>query len=370
MWCYIRHLNHSGRDLSRITKEDKRIASELNYSGIEFPVSQDDYPKIEDRFNISINVFAYDNSVYPVYISNKDYDDHMDLLMIFSENECNTGGCNFIENVIENSKDKIHYVYIKDFNRLMFNKTKHKNKKHFCKHCLQIFPSKIVLNNHKIVCLTINGEQSIKLSNESTSFKIYSRQISIPFKIYADFECILEKVDNVSESYSDNSVAVSGSKKYQNHVPCGFSYKLVSVDDQFSKDIVVYRGKDCVNKFITAILDEHKYCKIIKKNYFNQKLLMSTKDEEIFRLPNKCWICGKLFDENSVRVRDHCHIFGKFRGAAHQDCNINLKISNRVPVIFHNLRGYDSHLIIKEMCNFDVDINVIPNGLEKYVIYC
>ena len=117
------------------------------------------------------------------------------------------------------------------------------------------------------------------------------------------------------------------------------------------------------------MLDEHEYCKRIKKNYFNQNLIMSVKDEEIFRSSNKYWICNKLFDENSVRVRDHCHIFGKFRGAAHQDCNIILKITNRVPVIFHNLRGYDSHLIIKEMCNFDVDINVIPNGLEKYMSF-
>ena len=75
---------------------------------------------------------------------------------------------------------------------------------------------------------------------------------------------------------------------------------------------------------------------------------------------------AKIFDENSIRVRYHCHITGKFRGATHQDCNINLKITNRVPVIFRNLRGYDSHSIIKELGNFDVDVTVIPNGLEKY----
>ena len=76
-----------------------------------------------------------------------------------------------------------------------------------------------------------------------------------------------------------------------------------------------------------------------------------------------------MFDESSIRVRDHCHITGKFRGAAHQDCNINLKITNRVPVIFHNFRGYDSHLIIKELGNFDVDVTGIPNGLEKYMAF-
>ena len=69
------------------------------------------------------------------------------------------------------------------------------------------------------------------------------------------------------------------------------------------------------------------------------------------------------------KVRDHCYISGKFRGAAHFSCNANLKITKKVPVIFHNLRGYDSHLIIKEISNFDVDIDVIPNGLEKYMAF-
>ena len=69
------------------------------------------------------------------------------------------------------------------------------------------------------------------------------------------------------------------------------------------------------------------------------------------------------------KVRDHCHISGKYRGASHWSCNINLKLSKKVPVIFHNLRGYDSHLIFKELSKFDVKINLIPNGLEKYMAF-
>ena len=68
-----------------------------------------------------------------------------------------------------------------------------------------------------------------------------------------------------------------------------------------------------------------------------------------------------------MKVRDHCHITGKYRGASHLGCNINLKMSKKIPVIFHNLRGYDSHLIIKEVSKFDVKVSVIPNGLEKYM---
>ena len=77
-------------------------------------------------------------------------------------------------------------------------------------------------------------------------------------------------------------------------------------------------------------------------------------EEEKFQLSNICWICDKLFDVGDDRVRDHCHITGKYRGAAHWSCNVNLNLSEKIRVIFHNLRGYDSHLIIKEIRKFDV----------------
>ena len=74
-----------------------------------------------------------------------------------------------------------------------------------------------------------------------------------------------------------------------------------------------------------------------------------------------------MIKNSDNKVRDHCHISGKYRGAAHWSCNINLKITKKVPVIFHNLKGYDSHLIFKELSKFNVKISVIPNGLEKYM---
>ena len=86
-------------------------------------------------------------------------------------------------------------------------------------------------------------------------------------------------------------------------------------------------------------------------------------------MSNSCWICDKLFDVGYDKVRNHCHITGKYRGAAHWSCNINLKLNKNIPVIFHNLRCYDSHLIIKEINKFDVKVNVIPNGLEQYMAF-
>ena len=102
------------------------------------------------------------------------------------------------------------------------------------------------------------------------------------------------------------------------------------------------------------------------KKHFNKNLIMS-EEEEQFQSSNTCWICEKLIDDE--KVRDHCHMTGKFRGAAHWSYNINLQLTKKVPVIFHNLRGYDSHLIFCELNKFDVKIDVIPNRLEKYMAF-
>ena len=96
---------------------------------------------------------------------------------------------------------------------------------------------------------------------------------------------------------------------------------------------------------------------------------MSEEEEHLFQQSNSCWICKKLIDNDEEKVRDHCHVTGKFRGAAHKSCNLNFKLTKKVPVIFHNLRGYDSHLSFCELNKLDVKIDVIPNRLEKYVAF-
>ena len=124
--------------------------------------------------NICINVFCYENKLtFPIYISDQKFENSIYLLLIINENE-------------------LHYVYIKDFDRFMFHKTKNKNKKYFCKSCLQCFSSKNVLTEHKEVCLSINGAQSVKLEKGTIKFKNTFKQIQVPFKIYSDFECILK----------------------------------------------------------------------------------------------------------------------------------------------------------------------------------
>ena len=127
--------------------------------------------------------------------------------------------------------------------------------------------------------------------------------------------------------------------------------------------------KKAVFKFIKCNFKEYGYCKSVMKKHFNKNLIMSAEENERFEMINICWICSKLTDLNDNKVRDHCHITGKYRGAAHWSCNINLKVSKNVPVIFHNLKGYDSHLIFKELNKFDCSVSVIPNGLEKYMSF-
>ena len=124
--------------------------------------------------------------------------------------------------------------------------------------------------------------------------------------------------------------------------------KLFVMIINLAKKLFFTDKKNVVYRHIEAILKEYYYCKKMIKKHFNKNLIMFAEEEERFQLSNSCWKCDKIFDVGDDKVRDHCHITGKYREAAHWSCNINLKLSKKIPVIFHNLRLYDSHLIIKE----------------------
>ena len=202
----------------------------------------------------------------------------------------------------------------------MFHKTKSKNKKYFCKSCLQCFSNKNVLTKHKELCLSINSAQSVKLEKRTIEFKNYFKEILVPFKIYADFESNLKTVESYEGSYSE---------KYQDHVPCSFAYKLVCIDNKFTKPIVVFRGENAAYEFIKAILKEYQHCKKVKKKHFNKNLIMN-EEEEQFQSSSICWICKKLIEDGDEKVRDHCHLAVKFRKAAHWSFNINLQLTKKV----------------------------------------
>ena len=117
------------------------------------------------------------------------------------------------------------------------------------------------------------------------------------------------------------------------------------------------------------MIEEQKYCSDVMKKHFSKELVMTKKYNEDFQNSSKCWICDNGYVDNNVKVRDHCHITGKYRRSAHRDCNINVKLNHKIPVVFHNLKNYDSHLIMYELDKCNLKINVIPNGLEKYMIF-
>ena len=357
-------LNPQEKYPQRIKKVDKAYVENLDYSGIEFPVEVKQCNKLEKQNSIRINVFSYENKKpFPIYVSKEKYENCLNLLLITND-------------------EKTHYVLIKDFNRFMYNQTKHKSKKHFCMFCLQHFTSEKILNNHKENCIEINGTQAIKMpdkSNNILKFNNFHKQLPVPFVIYADFEALTEKVSGCKPNTEK-----SFTQAYQKHTDCGYGYKVVCCyDDKYTKPIKIYRKPKAVYKFMEAMLKEIGYCKYVIKKYFNKPLKMTPYNEEQFQKESECHICGKEYKNNDIKVRDHCHITGVYRGSAHQDCNLNFKPTNKIPVIFHNLRGYDSHFIMQEIGQIvknnkyinkkgeecEMSINAIPNNMEKYMAF-
>ena len=130
-----------------------------------------------------------------------------------------------------------HTSCIKNLERFMFNKTKDKSKKHFYKYCLQFFSSKNVLQQHRKICLWINGAQDVKLKSASIKLMNKYKQIVSPFKICVDTEYNLEKkiillLETKKTSYNE---------KYQNHIPCSFAYEVACIDNKFNKQVALYR---------------------------------------------------------------------------------------------------------------------------------
>ena len=169
--CHVRHINPSKEHPKRIFKTDNKIVKKLYHDEIEFPVQEKDFNKIEVKNNICINGFGYENKlVFPIYVSDQKFEAPMDLLLLDDDYKSN-------------------YVYIKDFDKFMFHKTKKTTKKEK-NGFVKVFYSALVmkvLTELKEDCLSINGKQSVKLEKEIIEFEIYLKKIPVPVKIYADF---------------------------------------------------------------------------------------------------------------------------------------------------------------------------------------
>ena len=136
--------------------------------------------------------------------------------------------------------------------------------------------------------------------------------------------------------------------------------------EDFNTLPVVYRGGNAVEKFLECLLMEEERTSSILKQVVPMQL--SALDEQRFKMATHCHICEE--ELGTDRVRDHCHLTGEYRGAAHGDCDLNLKFTSRIPVVFHNLKNYDAHLIIKAMGFIkDRPISCIPTNDEKYISF-
>ena len=161
----------------------------------------------------------------------------------------------------------------------------------------------------------------------------------------------------------------SCTKKYQKFVACSYSCKLGCLDHNFSKPFKSYWGKGAVYNFMSSMIEESKYCSDVMKKHFNKELVMTKKDNEDFENSIKCWISDNDNIANDVKVTDHCPTTGEYRGFTNRVCIINIKLNHIISVVFHNLKNYDSHLIMQELDKFNLNRNVILNELEKYMSF-
>ena len=331
-WCHIRHLNPQDNHPERIKKTDKQYVEKLDYTGIEFPVTVKQYNKIEKQNSINVNVFGYElGQPYPIYISKEKYQDHMELLLI-------TKG--------ENK----HYVLIKDFNKFMYNQTKHGNRKHFCMYCLQCFSREDVLTEHIPNCIAINGVQGVKMPEEGDEVHFRNHHSN---KLYRSLSMQISKLLQRKWIHVNRVIKnrIQRLTKSILIVDMGTRSSVVMMINT-ANPVQVYRGENAVYKFMENMLEEVNWCKQTMEEHFNKPLKMTEENETDFQKATKCHICDRQYQDKDIRVRDHCHITGEFRGSAHQDCNLKLQINPntiKIPVFFHNLRGYDSHFIMQQI---------------------
>jgi hypothetical protein len=326
MWSVLanKHPIDSKDHPYRVSKY-KQYEDELNLKDIKFPMTIGQLEKFERQNNTPINVFEfYKNGMAPIYLSK-----------INEEEAINIG------------LYKEHYVLIKSMSRLVGKSNNHKSK--LCMNCLQRYKDP----KHKEYCYksdTARIEMPQKYEDKYVYFKNIKNMLWQPFVIYSDFECVIINSE---------------------HIPCGYCFKVRSQYDMYEFPIITYRGtseKDTMDHFFDDIFKlEKQIQQIVKISVpMNEEERQKAKQGRTL----DCYLCGKQLEE--VGVADHDHFTGKYRGRAHNKCNLNYNLKNyMIPVFFHNLKGYDSHLIINAFTKYAKGrrIQVIPQSTEKYLSF-
>ena len=339
----------------------REYENDMNFKGIDFPVKVKDIAKFENQNPDlpGINVFSINenNKIYPLRLNEKDRQKTIDLFL-FSEDE------------------NQHYSLIKNFSRLVRSQitSDTTRKLHICKKCLSHFTKQDLFEKHLSYC-NKNETVAVKMptKNSIIKFQNHFKKRPITFTIYADFECFTLPVNscqpNPNKSYTQS---------YQKHTPSGYCLYIKALDGmKVNFKPLVYKKKTS-DEDISKIFIKHVVKlthKIYQDYYKNPKtMIFKSKDQKDFQSATKCHICEKkLFRDKEtnkiLKVRDHCHFTGVYRGAAHNECNLKCKKPLIRPVIFHNLQGYDSHLFIKQLAKVSGGLNCIPSTQEKYISF-
>ena len=250
---------------------------------------------------------------------------------------------------------------VKNLSRLVSGQlNKQDHKKHICLRCLNHFKTPGSLEKHLELCQNHDHQHHVypNEDNKYAFFKQYQKMHRVPFAVYADLESFIEPTNNKIGN---------GTIQHQKHVPSGFCYTIKCMKESIYEDkTVLYTakkdGEDIGKKFVECLEDDLRKVYKILKTVVHIK--MTDKEEESFKNATVCHACGSDLEDD--RVRDHCHLTGKYRGAAHGKCNLRMRTPEFVPVLFHNLEGYDSHLFVKSLGG---EINCIPKTDEKYISF-
>lgn len=245
--------------------------------------------------------------------------------------------------------------------------TGHDHKKHICDRCLNYFKNEKVLKRHSKICV---NEHQIEMPDEDNNwieFKNHENKLKVPFIVYADIESFLKRL-NEEEQNRVFSEACSTSA-YQEHIAYSVGYYFkCEFDDSLSHYRSSGNSLDCIGWFIDEL---EKISKSVAEQMSKNKPMekLSSEEEYVFNHPEAaCFICERKFCFNERRVHDHCHFTGKYRGPAHNSCNLRYKHKRVIPVIMHNLSGYDAHLFITKLSTrIKGDVTIIPNNSEQYI---
>ena len=358
LWCVLRALNLKDKNNERIDKDLKSKENTLNMKGITYPVDSKGIKRFEKQNpDISISVLGYNEKekIYPLDISKftkvkkEDERKHNIVLLLIKD------------------EDNSHYCLVKNLSALLSSQVSNrKTKFYFCLNCINYYDTPEKLDNHKEYC---NEKESVKIIMPSVGtylkFENYRYSERAPFAIYADFESLLKPLDTCKPDLNK-----SYTLKYNKHEPVSFVYYIKSTyENVYSSKLRSYvkeneEDPDVIDVFINWLEEDVKIISELGK----EKIIITEEEEEQFNQASICWICGKLLNITD-RVRDHCHYTGRYRGAAHNICNLKYSKPNNISVFFHNLAGYDSHLFIKKLGVTAGVIDCIPNNEEKYISF-